>query len=156
MTLRMETESVSTGFHTISAEILPEAVSVRWICCDWFATWSSVSGPYRCWLPVRNHNWGLAAVDMAGSPRGSTGSGLPVHVLVAGVESVDVVLLDGVGLAELVCDVDGAGDVLQHHRGLHRGTRVAADRERAVVAHQHGGGPAVPQGLHDALPDGVV
>jgi hypothetical protein len=45
MTCRMATGSVRTGFQTISAQMPPEADSVPWICWDWSATWSSVSGP---------------------------------------------------------------------------------------------------------------
>lgn len=45
MIARMAPESVSTGFHTISALIRPDSPSIRWICWDWAATWSSVSGP---------------------------------------------------------------------------------------------------------------
>ncbi len=38
---------------------------------------------------------------------------------------------------ELTADVDGAGHVLDHHRGLDGVAGGAADGERSVVAHQH-------------------
>ena len=54
ITRRIAAASVSTGRPTISADSPPEAESMPWICADCSATWSRVSGPYRCWLPVRN------------------------------------------------------------------------------------------------------
>ena len=47
-------------------------------------------------------------------------------------------------------------DVLAHHRGLDRGPGVAADREDAVVLHQHGGRAGARQRRDDALADVVV
>ena len=53
-------------------------------------------------------------------------------------------------------EVHGAGDVLGHDGGLHRGLRRRADGEDAVVLHQDGGGSGAGERRDDALPDRVV
>ena len=51
---RIDSASVSTGFHTIRSGISAASSRRSAICRDWWATCASVSSPYRCWLPVRN------------------------------------------------------------------------------------------------------
>src|SRR5919202_1805228 len=65
-------------------------------------------------------------------------STLAIDVLVAVVEGIDALGLEGLDVAQRAGEVDGARGVLAHHRGLHRVAGVAADREHAVAAHQHG------------------
>src|SRR5688500_12867775 len=62
---------------------------------------------------------------------------LSVDVLVAGVELVDVRLVDGQRVAELPGEVHCPGDVLGHDGGLDRGLSRWPDGEDAVVAHEH-------------------
>jgi len=59
-------------------------------------------------------------------------------------------------LPELAGDVHRARHLLDHHGRLDRGLGVLADRERPVVAHEHGWAPGLPQGLDDAATDRVV
>ena len=51
---RIPSEPVSTGLATMRTGIDADSSSAAAICRAWSATWSSVSGPYRCWLPVTN------------------------------------------------------------------------------------------------------
>src|SRR5699024_5544911 len=138
---RIPARSVSTGSPTISTGMSEAASSVSAMVRDCAATWSSVSGPYRPWLPVRNQI-SRVSKGLCMGPRlcvvWRPGSALAVDVLVAVVEGVDQALLDGQRLPELSGDVHGARDLLDHHGGLHRGAGVLADGERAVVLHQHG------------------
>ena len=60
------------------------------------------------------------------------------------------------GRAELPGDVHGAGDVLEHHRGLDRVPGVASDGERAVVRISTARDRLPAQRLDDAAADGVV
>src|SRR5436190_22719097 len=83
-------------------------------------------------------------------------SALSVDVLVPVVEGVDALLGNRNELAALARDVYRPGDVLAEDRGLDGILRGDADRERAVVAHQHGARPVAAQGLDDAAPDRVV
>ena len=62
----------------------------------------------------------------------------------------------GCGSPELTGQVHGAGDVLGHDGGLHRGLRARADREDAVVLHEHRRRAGARQRLDDALTDRVV
>ena len=52
--------------------------------------------------------------------------------------------------------VHGASDIFDHDRGLHSVAGILANRERAMVGHQHRAGAMPGQGLHDAPTDGVV
>src|SRR5689334_9252757 len=83
-------------------------------------------------------------------------SPLTVNVLVTVVERVDVGLGNGQWVAQRARDVNGARDVLTHHRGLHRVAGGPPDRENSMAAHQDGLRPVAGQGAHDALADVVA
>src|SRR5215218_3121599 len=157
MARRIAPASLRTGFQTTRTGTAPAASSsaaTRW---DWSATCWRVSSPYSPWLPVRNQTSAPAkgSVRIKEAPF-SRGPLLPVDVLVAGVERVDVALVDQERLAELPGEVHRAGDVLGHHRGLDRGLARRAHGEDAVVAHQHRRRPRPGERLDDAAADRVV
>src|SRR4051812_14045099 len=109
--------------------------------------WSSLT-----WVRRR---WGGA-----GGPRGRRSGGgglaLPVRILVAVEEPVDVGLRDGQRLAQLAADVHGACHLLAEDGRLDGSLGAGTDGERAVVLHQHRLRAVAPQRRDDALPDGVV
>src|ERR1035437_9765708 len=43
-----------TGLKTILTGISDASLNAFAIACELVATWASVSGPYKCWLPVTN------------------------------------------------------------------------------------------------------
>src|SRR3954452_11568540 len=149
---RIAPASVRTGFQTTRAGTAADpsrAAATRWDCS---ATCCRVSSPYSPWLPVRNQTSDSAK----GSVRNKRPSSLSVDVLVAVVERVDVGLRDRQRLAELPREVHRAGDVLGHHRGLHRRLRGRPDGEHAVVLHEDGGRAGARQRRDDAAADQVV
>src|SRR6266545_2491619 len=83
------------------------------------------------------------------------GSALPVHVLVALVQGVDVGLRDGQRLAQRAGEVHRTGRVLAHHGGLDGGAPGRPDREDAVAAHEHRRRAMALERGHDALADVV-
>jgi hypothetical protein len=101
---------------------------------------------------VRNQIWGFEAEVMVLLVAVTAGR----RLLVAVVQSVDVAGIDRLRGTELVCDVDGPGDIFDQHGGLHRRPRVDTDGERPVIAHQDRTRAVRLQGFDDAAPDGVV
>src|SRR4051794_14706357 len=152
MARRIAPASVRTGFQTTRAGTAADpsrAAATRWDCS---ATCCRVSSPYSPWLPVRNQTSDSAK----GSVRIKRPSSLSVDGLIAVVERVDVGLRDRQRLPELPGEVHRAGDVLGHHRGLHRGLRGRPDGEHAVVLHEDGGRAGAGQRRDDAAADRVV
>src|SRR6185312_12504252 len=154
---RIASALVSTGFHTISAPGLP-AASRSATRRHWSATWSRVSWPYRPWLPVRNQTCeGARRIGESDTDVSVLFFRLlPVGILVARVQPVDVDRVDRMHRTPLPGDVHGAGDFFAHRGGLDRRTGVPTDGERSMVGHQHRRGGGVPQGLDDAPTDRVV
>src|SRR3954453_3079994 len=149
MARRIAPASLRSGFQTTRTGTPPapsRAAAPRWDCS---APCCRVSSPYSPWLPVRNQTSDSAK----GSVRIKRPSSLSVDVLVAVVERVDVGLRDRQRLAELPREVHRAGDVLGHHRGLHRGLRRRPDGEHAVVLHEDGGRTGARQRRDDAAAD---
>src|SRR3954447_10501288 len=152
---RMAPASVSTGLATTGNGTTAESSSTSDTDRDWSATWRRTSSPYNPWLPVRNHTTlGFSAMPFSFDP--DLSGRLPIDVLVSLEERVDMPLLDGDWIAEPTGDVDGASDILQHDRSLHRVTGVLPDREGSVVLHENGLRAAVGQRCHDASTDGIV
>src|SRR3954469_17392956 len=87
------------------------------------------------------------------APGPDPASALPVDVLVAVMERVHLLVADARHLAEAASEMDGARDVLAHHRRLDRLARAGADREHAVAAHQHRRGARAGQRLDDPVAD---
>src|SRR5262249_49190753 len=77
--------------------------------------------------------------------RSTAASALAVDGLVAVEECIDVLSGERFGFSEGQREVHGAGDVLAHHGRLDRLARRGADREDAVVQHQHGGRGGAPR-----------
>src|SRR5919108_4353918 len=83
-------------------------------------------------------------------------SALSVDVLVAMVERIDVLFREGDGFSKGAREVDGARDVLAHHRRLDRGAGVGPEGEHAVIAKQHGGRAVRSERLDDRAADLLV
>ena len=83
-------------------------------------------------------------------------SALAVDGVVAVKEGIDVLSGQGHGLSERLGEVHGPGDVLAHHRRLDGIPCGAADREDAVVSHQHRRRSVLGQQLDDPAADLVV
>src|SRR5690242_4735397 len=72
---------------------------------------------------------------------------------VPAVQGVDLVGRYRLRLTERPGQVDSAGGIFAHHRGLDRAGRGRADGEDAVVAHEHRGRAVPGQGGDDAPAD---
>jgi hypothetical protein len=81
---------------------------------------------------------------------------LSVDVLVAVVETVDGFLWDGDERTALSGQVHCARRIFDENRCLHCVLGRHADRERAMVSHEHGAGAVAGKGLDDAASDRVV
>src|SRR5258706_13256241 len=116
----------------MSTGMTSESFSARAMARECAATCSSVSGPYRCWLPVTNHT-----SNCLRSIIGASLFSLPVHMHIAVMQFGDIVRGDLIRRAELQRQPDGVRDIFHHHRGLDRLGRRGTDREDTVILQEH-------------------
>ena len=93
---RIPPASVRTGLTTTRAGMPTAASRAAAMSALSSATCSSVSGPYRCWLPVTNQT-SAGGSPTTGRRRGGGCSSLAVHLRVALVEPLDEVGRDRLG-----------------------------------------------------------
>src|SRR3712207_3390647 len=125
--------------------IAAESFSACAITREWSATCSSVSGPYRCWLPVTNHTSNCLRSIISACLSYSVLRSCRTIRAPATYTTADALIAcihgcngdgawqhlrrDPVGRARLQRIPDGAGEILRHHLRLDRSRE---DRVRAI------------------------